>query len=104
MSHKRITCDGEEFELVPVKPANVFPLQIAVLDRGFVYVGRIEKTVLGITIHEARNVRIYGTKNGLGSLASDGPTSNTVLDKCPNVIVPGRSIMHMIECAEEKWK
>ena len=102
--NKRIICDGEEFELVPTQKTNELPLQIAVLDRGFVYIGRIENTINGIIIHDARNIRYWGTTKGLGELALCGKQSNTKIDDVGQVRVPTHAVIHVIDCDESKWK
>lgn len=102
--NKKIICDGEEFELVPTKKTDEFPLQIAVLDRGFVYIGRIENVANGITIHNAQNIRYWGTTKGLGELALCGKQSTTKIDNVGQVKVPTRAIIHVIDCDESKWE
>lgn len=102
--NKKITCDGEEFELVPIRKTGEFPLQIVVLDRGFVYIGRVEKTVDGIIIHDCKNIRYYGTKCGLGELALNGMRPETKLDPAGTVRANTHAVMHLIDCEESKWQ
>lgn len=71
--------------------------QIVVLDRGFVYVGDVFHEGDFLRITNARNIRIWGTKNGLGELA-DGPTESTKLDKVGEVLAPMKSVIHFIKC------
>ena len=70
---------------------------IVVLDRGFVYVGDV--TIEGDFLHitDAKNIRYWGTKNGLGELR-DGPKSDTKLDKVGEVIAPMRALIHLVPC------
>lgn len=79
-------------------------LYIAVLQRGFVAIGH--RTVLesgDYVLTNAAVIRMWGTTKGLGEIALDGPTSKTVLDKCPPIEYhPLTAIMH-IRCSEEKW-
>jgi hypothetical protein len=77
--------------------------QIAVLDRGFVYVGlcRVEDGVLVIT--RARNVRRWGTSAGLGELAAKGARQDTKLDTSGTVRAPLTSVIHLIDCAPAAW-
>ena len=70
---------------------------IAVLDRGFVYVGECSFAGDWLTIDKAKNIRVWGTKNGLGELR-DGPLKETVLDECGSVLVPRKAIIHLIPC------
>ena len=74
---KTIIVDGVEY--APVD-SGARKLQIVVLHRGFVFVGDVERNGDMIVIHNARNVRRWGTKTGLGQLAEYGPQANTVLD------------------------
>ena len=78
-------------------------LQIAVLDRGFVYVGEVTAAGDFLMIEKARNVRRWGTKRGLGELAADGPRRDTVLDPAGTVRAPLRSVIHLIECVPASW-
>ena len=76
---------------------------IAVLDRGFVYVGNCELSDEWLVIKNARNVRRWGTTNGLGELALNGPLEKTVLDDVGVVRVPRRALIHLIDTEGEKW-
>jgi hypothetical protein len=78
-------------------------LQIAVLDRGFVYVGKVSVDGDFIQIDEAQNIRRWGTERGLGQLASEGPQPNTKLDPTPPVTAPMRALVHLIDCEPTKW-
>lgn len=80
---------------------------ICVVDNGFVYVGRatrqnIEGAEFWVIVN-GYNVRKSGTTAGFGQLAFEGPLKETILDKCPPVLVPVNRMCHLIECAEEKW-
>lgn len=70
---------------------------IVVLDRGFVYVGDVSCTDSYVTITNAKNVRVWGTSNGLGELRN-GPLSGTKLDTVGEVIAPHKSVIHFIPC------
>ena len=76
--------------------------QIVVLDRGYVYQGDV--TVAGdtVTIENAKNIRRWGTTKGLGQLAANGPTVNTVLDEAGTVTAPSRAVIHFLAC-KSKW-
>lgn len=76
--------------------------QIAVLDRGFVYVGDIKTDDNWAYIENARNIRLWGTTKGLGELRS-GPTSATKHDKVGTIKVNKRALMHMIATDKHKW-
>ena len=77
-------------------------LNIVVLDRGFVYVGRVKTDKDWCYIADAHNIRIWGTSKGLSELVN-GPLTNTKLDKAGNVKANIRSVIHMIACKESAW-
>lgn len=79
-------------------------LCIAVLDRGFVYVGNVTTDDKFVIITDARNVRKWGTTNGLGQLAIEGPQPNTKLDNANVVKALVGELKHMIICKEESWR
>jgi len=54
--------------------------QIVVLHCGFVFMGDVERTEKEVIIHNANNIRKWGTERGLGQIAADGPTEKTILD------------------------
>ncbi len=85
---------------VPVPPGDV---KIVVLDRGFVYVGRVEIVGDFVNIWNAQNIRVWGTKAGLGELVN-GPLRETKLDKVGSVKAPMRAVIHMIDVDGTKWK
>jgi hypothetical protein len=77
--------------------------QIVVLDRGFVYVGRVKEESGWIVIRGAKNVRYWGTKAGLGELALKGPQANTILDAVGTVRAKERALISLIDTEESKW-
>ena len=70
---------------------------IVVLDRGFVYVGDVK--IIGDFLHvtNCKNIRYWGTKNGLGELR-EGPLKETKLDVIGEVIAPMRALIHLVPC------
>lgn len=76
---------------------------IVVVDRGFVYVGNVEINPDWCIITNARNIRYWGTTNGLGQLALCGPTKDTKLDPITTVHVPMRAVISVIDTEESKW-
>lgn len=70
---------------------------LVVLDRGFVYVGEVTCTDAYVIISNAKNIRVWGTSNGLGELR-DGPLSATKLDTVGEVIAPHKAVIHFIPC------
>lgn len=77
-------------------------LQIAVLDRGFVYIGRVVTDDGWCYISGAWNIRRWGTTQGLGELVN-GALPNTRLDRVGNVRVPLHALIHLIAVESEKW-
>lgn len=61
--------------------------QIVVIDNGFVHVGECSMQDGLLSIDNCKNLRVWGTTNGLGELIS-GPTKKTVADDCGTVLVP----------------
>lgn len=71
---------------------------IVVLDRGFVYVGEVSHEGDFLILHNAKNIRRWGTSKGLGELVS-GPTPSTVVDPVGEVKAPYRAVIHLIPCS-----
>ena len=82
------------------KQTGVATTQIAVLDRGFVYVGKCKIDGEFLHIENARNIRRWGTTKGLGELVN-GPTASTVLDEVGKVVAPVRALIHLITCTRD---
>lgn len=78
-------------------------LQIAVLDRGWVYVGRCQIENGFLIIENAACIRKWGTTKGLGELAANGPLPETKLDKAGIVRCPLDGMKHLIDVEESKW-
>jgi hypothetical protein len=51
-----------------------------------------------IRLSDASVIRVWGTSAGLGQIALDGPTPNTVLDPCGDVAVARQSVLFTIIC------
>jgi hypothetical protein len=79
-------------------------IKIAVLDRGFVYVGQVDMSDAGmLVLRNAKNIRIWGTTKGLGELVN-GPLFNTKLDSVGTVRVPSRALIYLMDVEQSKWK
>ena len=78
-------------------------IKIAVADNGFIYIGDVVVDDVYYIITRCANVRKSGTERGLGQIAFDGPTKETVLDYSPNVLVPIGRMCHLMDVAEDKW-
>ena len=79
------------------KPSEKIGQNIVVLDRGFVYVGDVTIDGDFAVIENAKNIRYWGTKNGLGELVN-GPLKETKLDTVGTVKAPMRSVIHFTPC------
>lgn len=69
---------------------------IVVLDKGFVYAGDLTLRNDQFEITDAQNIRYWGTTNGLGELAQQGPTEKTILDYVGTVRGLNSAICHWI--------
>ena len=79
-------------------------MKICVLDRGWVAVGNLEKDGSYYLLCNASFIRRWGTTQGLGEIAKDGPTKDTILDKTPMLKFHESHLIFTISCNEEKWK
>lgn len=79
------------------------PIKIAILQRGWVMVGRFERTGSDCTLRDASVIRVWGTTRGLGEIATDGPAKKTILDKCGVVQFDYLTAVALIDCEESKW-
>ncbi|UXU73670.1 MULTISPECIES: hypothetical protein [unclassified Paracoccus (in: a-proteobacteria)] len=77
--------------------------QIAVLDRGFVYVGYCSVEGGTLTVTGAQCIRRWGTSRGLGELALEGPKANTKLDPAGTLHAPVGSVVHLIDAVPAVW-
>lgn len=77
---------------------------IAVLDKGFIYVGNITAGNGQVKISDAYCIRRWGTERGLGQLALEGKQENTKLDKTGTVIAPITDLKHILPSEANKWE
>jgi hypothetical protein len=78
--------------------------KICILQRGWVMVGDFFREGNDCTLTNASVIRVWGTKNGLGEIAFNGPTKDTVLDPCGTARFDYLTTIAILDCAEEKWK
>lgn len=76
---------------------------IAILQRGWVFVGRLTKEGSEMVLTDASNIRRWGTKDGLGELAAKGPLSETKLDKVGTVKFHELTTVALIKCDQDVW-
>lgn len=79
-------------------------IQIAVIDSGWVMVGRLKLNTNTVTLENASVIRVWGTSKGLGQIALDGPTAETKLDKIGTVQIERSQLKFLIECEDKKWE
>ena len=102
MKPETIMIDDVKYVRADAVPAPEGDVKIAVLDRGFVYVGRVKVDADFLVISNAKNIRIWGTSKGLGELVS-GPLKGTKLDQVGTVRAPLRAVISLIDVVESKW-
>lgn len=78
-------------------------LCLVIADRGWVWVGEVETDSGFAYIKGARTVRRWGTTQGVGQLASQGPTSNTTLDAPADMKVRFGAVIALVPCEQSKW-
>lgn len=78
-------------------------VKIAILQRGWVFVGNFSKNGSACKLTDAYNIRTWGTTKGLGEIAEGGPTSNTKLDKVNDVSFHELSVVALIDCDKKSW-
>lgn len=98
----------DEVEYIRADTAKEFAgeVKIVILQRGWVMVGKLDKTTDPqlYQLHNAATIRIWGTTKGLGELATNGPTTKTVLDKNGGVVeFHPLTVIATIACDEAKW-
>ena len=100
----RIEIELSETELRKIKGSDETkgPIKIAILQRGWVFVGRFSKTGSDCVLENASCIRQWGTTKGLGELVN-GPTPKTVLDDASTVRFHELGIVALIDVSQEKW-
>ena len=80
-------------------------MKIVVINNGFVMVCKgFTKHAEGVTLTNARCIRVWGTTDGLGQLVN-GPTPKTVLDaRIPIVEVPMHQVLFTFEVSPGQWE
>ena len=96
---KTLTIDGIKYS--PMEESDV---KIAILQRGWVFVGNAKQDGEYITLHNAQCIRNWGTTRGLGELAENGPTESTKLDPHGTVKFHILTSVALIDCDKPKWQ
>jgi len=101
-----IEINGQKYVLkdsVKLSPIFEGDIKIVVLQRGWVYVGKFERTGNDCKLFNAYNIRTWGTTKGLSELVH-GPTSSTKLDKCEGIVeFDWLTVIHTITVDKTKW-
>ena len=78
-------------------------IRIVILQRGWVAVGRYYQDGDDCCLTDCSVIRLWGTTKGLGEIAEGGPTSKTILDKCPTLRFHRLTVIATMDCVESKW-
>jgi len=77
--------------------------QIVIAQRGWVFVGDVERSGDDVTINNAKCIRRWGTTKGLGEIAMNGPTKSTVLDDIGTVRLHELAVVASLDVEASKW-
>jgi hypothetical protein len=80
------------------------PITIAILDRGWVVIGRLTRKGDACELANAKVIRRWGTTRGLGEIAAAGPTSSTVLDDAMTVSFDIRTSIALMSVNQVAWE
>jgi hypothetical protein len=80
------------------------PKKILVLNRSWNVVGDVETDGDFYLIFNGSVIRRWGTTNGIGELAMNGPLPETVLDSIPLMKAHKDQVIFTLNCDESKWK
>ena len=101
---KNIKLDDDEYiraDCVDIKPSKK---RIVILQRGWCVVGDFSQEGVNCTLTNSSVIRRWGTTNGIGELALNGPTSDTKLDPCGTCRFHELNIINTIDIkSPEKW-
>ena len=100
---QELTIDGTVY--VPKESVASYQgdVKIVILQRGWVFIGRLERIGNDCKLHNASNIRVWGTTNGLGQLV-EGPTKDTKLDYTGLVEFDYLTVVATITVNPNAWK
>jgi len=78
-------------------------IRIVIAQRGWVFVGRCSREDHEIVLRDAKTIRRWGTKKGLGELWS-GPKTETVLDEAGTVRLHPLQIIATLDVDQKPWE
>ena len=76
---------------------------IIAIDNGFVFVGDITVTKDSILVQHTKQLRKWGTTQGLGQITG-GPTKETAADPVGVLIVPKARLIFALPASEAGWR
>jgi hypothetical protein len=85
------------------KEIPVAEIRIVIAQRGWVFVGRVSREEHEVVVRDAKNIRRWGTKKGLGELWS-GPKTVTVLDEAGTVRLHPLQVIAQIDVDQKSWE
>ena len=99
-----IKIDEVEYVRKNSKADIISNVKIVILQRGWIMVGEFFRNGNDCKLKKASVIRNWGTKKGLGEIASGGPTETTTLDKCyGEVCFDYLTVVATIDCEVDKW-
>ena len=102
----KVTINGVEYVKISAVPDVTLlnsNIQIVILQRGWVMIGRFKQEGEQCTLDQAAVIRQWGTKKGLGELAAEGPKAATILDPCGHVEFHILTVVARIASREDLW-
>jgi hypothetical protein len=105
ITQDKITVNGKSYVLESAVQKQEFKgdAKIVILQRGWVFIGILEKDGSNCKLHKAQNIRVWGTKNGLPELVN-GKTESTKLDPCEGIVEFNElTIVATIAVNIDKW-
>ncbi len=72
--------------------------QIIVATHGFVLIGNVKPAADHYLVENAAVIRRWGTTKGLGQVALEGPTPETIFDPCGTVRIEKHATIMRIDC------
>jgi hypothetical protein len=79
-------------------------IKIVILQRGWVFIGKLSQEGTLCTLTDAYNIRRWGTTDGLGQLALEGKQAETKLDKIGTVSFHELTSVAFLDVNEDVWK
>ena len=78
-------------------------IRIVILQRGWIYIGEYSEDGVECKLTNAKNIRRWGTTEGLGELATKGKQENTKLDEAGTVRFHKLTIVASLDCDNAVW-